>query len=97
MRSTYIVCYDVSDAKRLRQVFRSLHGYGDPLQYSVFRCILSEKEKYLMLHHLASLIHHTEDRVMVINIGPTEGRASDAIEFLGRDIPPDAPPTAVIV
>ena len=44
MRQTYIISYDVSDPKRLRKVFKTLRGYGDHLQLSVFRCELSPKE-----------------------------------------------------
>jgi CRISPR-associated protein Cas2 len=44
MRQTYIVTYDVCDPKRLRRVFKTLKGYGDHLQLSVFRCELSHRE-----------------------------------------------------
>jgi len=36
MRTTYLVCYDITDDKRLRRVFKSCKNYGDHLQYSVF-------------------------------------------------------------
>jgi CRISPR-associated protein Cas2 len=38
MRQSYLVCYDVSDGKRLRKVFKTMRAYGDHLQYSVFEC-----------------------------------------------------------
>jgi CRISPR-associated endonuclease Cas2 len=41
MRTCYLVAYDIADPKRLQRVHRTMRGYGDPLQYSVFRCILS--------------------------------------------------------
>jgi CRISPR-associated protein Cas2 len=41
MRSVYLVCYDVADDKRLRPVYQTLVGAGDPLQYAVFRCALA--------------------------------------------------------
>jgi len=97
MRNRFIVCYDVSDPKRLRSVFRKMHGFGDPLQYSVFRCDLSSKEKYLMIDQLAALIHHGEDRVMIIDTGPAAGRGREAVEFLGRSIPPDGKRAAIVV
>ena len=97
MRNRFVVCYDVSDAKRLRTVFKKMHGFGDPLQYSVFRCDLSLKEKYLMIDQLSGLIHHREDRVMIIDSGPAEGRGLDAVEFLGKSIPTDGKRAAIIV
>jgi CRISPR-associated endonuclease Cas2 len=38
MRSTYLVCYDVADDKRLRKVFKTMRDFGDHLQYSIFEC-----------------------------------------------------------
>jgi len=38
MRQTYLVCYDISDEKRLRKVFQTMRNWGDHLQYSVFEC-----------------------------------------------------------
>jgi len=34
MRSSYLVTYDIADDKRLRQVFQTMRGYGDHLQFS---------------------------------------------------------------
>ena len=38
MRSTYLVCYDIHDDKRLRRVYKAMRDFGDHLQYSVFEC-----------------------------------------------------------
>ena len=35
MRNTYIVCYDICEPKRLRDVFKMMCGWGDHLQLSV--------------------------------------------------------------
>jgi len=83
MRHRYLVAYDVSDATRLRRVHKKLLGFGDPLQYSVFQCNLSDVEKLRMVEGLSELIHHHEDRVLIVDIGPVEGRAAVAFEFLG--------------
>lgn len=83
MRSRYVVCYDIADAKRLRAVHKKMRGYGDPVQYSVFRCDLSPAERTLLVEALTELIHHREDRVMLIDIGPTDGRGRECIETLG--------------
>ena len=80
MKSRYIVSYDVSDARRLRLVHRKMCGYGDPLHYSVFRCDLSPSDKILLLEDLSALINHHEDRIMIIDIGPTDGRGRESVE-----------------
>lgn len=43
-RQWHLVCYDVRDEARLRRVAKVLMGYGDRVQYSVFRCRLSDRE-----------------------------------------------------
>jgi CRISPR-associated protein Cas2 len=88
MRTGYLVSYDIADPKRLRAVFKTLNGYGDALQYSVFRCELSDQEKALLVAALDAIIHHGEDQVMIVDLGPARGRARRVIEVLGRRDPP---------
>ena len=84
MRQRYIVTYDVSDPKRLRQVFKVLKGFGLHLQFSVFRCDLSPMALVTLKLKLGEVIHDREDQVLIIDLGPTDGRATEAIECLGR-------------
>lgn len=84
MRIRYIVSYDISDDKRLRRVHRTMKGYGDPLQYSVFRCDLSASERILLIEALSKIINHREDQVMLVDIGPADGRGQWSIETIGR-------------
>lgn len=97
MRHRYLVCYDISDPKRLRQVHKKLLGFGDPLQYSVFKCDLNETEKALMLATLDDLINLARDRVMIIRLGPVDRAADDRVEFLGTPLAPWERPVAVII
>ncbi len=48
MRRAYLVTYDICEAKRLREVFKTMRGHGDHLQYSVFRCELNRSELILL-------------------------------------------------
>lgn len=43
-RTCYAVTYDVRDPKRWRKLYKLIRGYGERLQYSVFRCWLSERQ-----------------------------------------------------
>lgn len=79
----YVVSYDIMDPKRLHQVHKTMKGFGDPVHYSVFRCLLSEKGKAELVAALAALIKHDEDRIMIVDLGPLDGRAEDRIEFMG--------------
>jgi CRISPR-associated protein Cas2 len=84
MRNRYIVAYDISDTKRLRKVFNAMRGFGDPLQYSVFMCELSLKEKAMMVLTLIEIIHYKEDRIMIVDLGWNESDPKNRIEFIGK-------------
>jgi CRISPR-associated protein Cas2 len=88
MKSVYIVSYDISDPKRWRRVFRVVKGFGDRIQYSVFRCVLDPEEHIRLVASLSRVIHHREDNVVIIDLGPRHGRGDKAIETLGMGIPP---------
>ena len=92
MRTSYLVCYDISDEKRLRHVFKTMRGYGDHLQFSVFECQLTPSDLVRMRAELSEIIHHTEDQVLFVNLGPAEGRGDRVITALGKPyIVVDAP------
>lgn len=84
MRQTYLVTYDICDAKRLREVYRIMKGYGDHLQYSVFRCDLSRIDRVNVEVRLDDVINSAEDQVLFIDLGPEAGRAKTCICAIGR-------------
>jgi CRISPR-associated protein Cas2 len=84
VRSCYLVCYDISNDKRLRKVFRVMRDHGDHLQYSVFECQLTPSDLIRLRTELAAVIHHLEDQVLFVNLGPTEGRGERVITSLGK-------------
>lgn len=84
MRNTYIVTYDICEAKRLRRVFTTLRNWGNHLQYSVFECQLTRTELLLLKGELKERIHHDEDQVLFIDVGPSDGRGDRAIEAIGH-------------
>ena len=80
---SYIVSYDIMDAKRLHTVHKTMKGFGDPIHYSVFRCNLSEKGKVELMAALTEIVKHDQDRIMIVDLGPLEGRVDDRIDFIG--------------
>ena len=84
MRKVYLVSYDISDAKRLAKVYKTMRGFGDHAQYSVFVCELSDMERVLLVQKLDGIIHHKNDRVQFVDLGPAEGRGGGCIRSLGR-------------
>jgi CRISPR-associated protein Cas2 len=84
MRTTYLVCYDICDDKRLRRVFRTMRDYGDHLQYSIFECQLTPIDLAKCRHTLGEIIKHNEDQVLFVNLGPVAGRGDRVISSLGQ-------------
>lgn len=66
----HLISYDVRDAKRLRKVARKLEGYGNRVQYSVFRCRL-DRETLEKLHWELNEILTDEDDLLVIPLCPS--------------------------
>ena len=83
MRSSYLVCYDISDDKRLRRVFKLMRGFGDHLQFSVFECQFTASDLVRCRETLREVIHHDDDQVLFVNLGPAEGRGDRVITALG--------------
>lgn len=82
----YIVAYDIAEPKRWRRVFKKMHGYGEWLQLSVFRCRLTAARRAKLGRELAGLIEPEADRVLIADLGPLP-RAGGALEAMGRDLP----------
>lgn len=80
----YIVTYDICDDKRLRAVFRIMNGYGDRMQYSVFRCDLSDQEKIQLVEKLHRALKHDEDQILFFPLGPSGGEREKNIYSIGR-------------
>lgn len=77
-RRRYLVAYDIREDRRLRSVAACVEGYGERIQYSVFICDLSDGEAVMMRGDIEVRIKHSEDSVMIIDLG----RAGDSSRFL---------------
>lgn len=82
VRHLLVVAYDIREPNRLRRTYQTLRGFGDPLQYSVFTCQLSPQERVMLRQAISEVIHAKEDRVVIIDLGPSEG-ALERFEFMG--------------
>jgi CRISPR-associated protein Cas2 len=79
----YIVCYDICDHRRWRDVYKVICGYGKRLQYSVFRCELLAEDKVRLIARLDKLINHDEDQILVFDLGLLNGHGAKSIEYCG--------------
>lgn len=96
MRNTYLVCYDICDDKRLRKVFKTMRDFGDHLQFSIFECQFTPSDLARCRQQLADIIHHTQDQVLFVDLGPTEGRGDRVISALGQPYAPFQAPCIVV-
>jgi CRISPR-associated protein Cas2 len=84
----YVVSYDISDDRRRNEVFKTLYGFGNHAQYSVFFCELNEVELVRLRSSLRASINHDEDQVMIIDLGPNTTPLEDGLEVIGRGYRP---------
>ena len=68
-RNWYIFSYDIRDPKRWRRVYRIVNGYGQRLQYSLFRCYLTRTQMERARHELEKVVAD-EDDLLVIQLSP---------------------------
>jgi CRISPR-associated protein Cas2 len=61
----WLVCYDVHDPERLRKAAKHLEGYGERMQYSVFRCWLTRLELERLRWELTELLAAADDVLFI--------------------------------
>lgn len=83
--SVFLVTYDVREAKRLRGVYKLLRGYGEHLQFSVFRCALTPVRRAELVERLRAIVHD-EDQVLLIRLGLAETERAWEIFTLGQPV-----------
>jgi CRISPR-associated protein Cas2 len=80
---TYLVAYDICDAKRLRRVGQTCKDFGFRRQYSVFLCRLTAHDLVRLKSRLYDIIDLKVDQVLFI---PLCQRCAEGIEALGRPV-----------
>lgn len=95
-RRRYLVAYDIRESKRLREVHKTMKGFGYPLQYSVFICDLDAIEKIGLRQAVGERMNQREDSVVLVDLGDPGSRGIECFEFMGVGPPlPRAGPTIV--
>ncbi len=87
MRRCYLVFYDISDPKRWRKIFKTMNGYGEWWQYSVFFCVLKDIDRVRMQTQLEEAMNLRDDHCVIIDLGPNEEDARSAATVLGTSLP----------
>jgi CRISPR-associated protein Cas2 len=87
MDRLYIVCYDVTNQRRWRQLFKALHGFGEWVQLSVFQCRLDRRRFVEMEASISQLIQHGKDHVLILDLGPAD-QVKPSVRSLGKTYEP---------
>ncbi len=95
MKSCYLVCYDIREPKRLRNVYRVMKSYGESWQYSVFFCALKDIDRVRMQSDLEEEINLREDQVMILGLTGDEETVRKNLIVLGQALP--GPDKSIIV
>jgi CRISPR-associated protein Cas2 len=77
----YVVSYDIPNDRRRNRVHSALTGYGVWVQYSVFECFLTRKQRLLMEDRLCKEISAKEDTIRIYGLC---GTCRPKVEVLGR-------------
>jgi CRISPR-associated protein Cas2 len=86
MRRLYLVTYDVCEPRRLRKIFKTMQGFGEHLQLSVFQCDLTAIDRIEMQAALEAVINRDEDKVLIIDLGPSDPFPVKNIQGLGKQV-----------
>jgi CRISPR-associated protein Cas2 len=83
----YLVSYDIRDDHRWRRLYRTLRGYGQWLQLSVFQCRLSRRRMVELEAAIREIVHGREDHVLIVDLGPA-GEGLPAVRSIGLPYEP---------
>lgn len=79
----HLICFDIHDAKRLRNVARQMENFGVRVQRSVFECHLKESELRELQKRLAAVIDEDVDKVRYYSLCGKD-RNAILIDGVGR-------------
>lgn len=94
MRRRYLFSYDIADDGRRTRVFQMLRDHGNHAQYSVFFCELSTRELIDLRSNLDAELHHSEDQLLILDLGPESRALLETLQVLGK---PYSPPGRCLV
>lgn len=87
MDKLFLVTYDISDQKRWRKVFKTMKGFGEWVQLSVFQCNLGPQKALEMEYALREVITEGKDHVLIIELG-SANHIKPRFKSIGKQIEP---------
>jgi len=76
----WLVIYDIGDDRRRGKLYRALHGYGVPVQRSVFHCPIDASKLPALRRTLARHVRPEEaDKVLLLPLCSTCERTAEVL------------------
>lgn len=66
-RDWYMICYDIREPQRWRKAYKLLQGYGQRIQYSIFRCRLTKADLQKLRWQLTQILAE-EDSLLFVGL-----------------------------
>lgn len=63
-RTLWVVVYDISNNRRRSRITRLIETYGERVNFSVFECMLTYREKQALKEKIEKLMHLSKDKVI---------------------------------
>ena len=83
-RHWYIFSYDIRDPKRWRQVYKIVNGYGERVQYSLFRCRLTSAQMERARHALEKVMAKEDDLLVIQTVAALQDHRADRRKNVDR-------------
>lgn len=80
----YVIAYDIPNDRRRTKVHKTLCGFGEWTQYSLFECFLDARELVKLRAKLQALLDPAEDSVRIY---PLCTNCKQAVETIGSKPP----------
>lgn len=79
-KNWYLIAYDIRCSKRWRKAYKLLQGYGERLQYSIFRCWLTQRDQEKLRWELEQILA-PEDALLLLRLS---NRCVEGVQMYNR-------------
>lgn len=83
----YLAAYDIRDDKRLQKMFQRLKDFGQPIQKSVFECLLTGPQVEQLWATVHATIDERVDWVVLFRLSQPYDQAIRHIGFYDPELP----------
>jgi len=83
-KKPYLICYDISNPKRLGRLHRYISKHAIPVQYSVYLAMLKQNQLDEIKQGIGSIINNHRDDVRIYPLP-----SSPAVNTLGNQLLPE--------